>query len=240
MICSTKTFLFSTSSKPLTTSQLDEIFNDDMNMQQETTQTTISNNVELRTRRSNTTESDSGIGGAGTLIFDSYDEDILFRDAYHSPQQSAEIFPKRPSLELNLQGTDEKVKETNARNSVPNTPHNESFEDDNDKDELPASNSEYIAQSQQSMESVSSRKTADTGLLHKNHFHDDELEVKHSGFIAIGGGNTTAMMTTTDSTPISDADASILIEKTSSCSCFGWFSKKKRNKNIGLAQQELR
>merc|ERR1712228_885953 len=100
-----------------------------------------------------------------------------------------------------------------------------------------------LSQQSKSMESVSSKKTADTGLLHKNHSHDEELEVKHSGFIAIGGTNNTLRTGSRPSrspTPISDADASILIEKTTGCSCFGWFGKKKKKKNVGLAQQELR
>lgn len=232
--------------KPLTTSQLNDIFDDE-------TKSKTHN-------RRNTTESDSGIGGAGTLIFDSYDEDILFRDAYNSPEHNPENFPKRPSLELDLNDTDEKGKESNARGSVPNTPKNESSDEESDDlvlddkamDAMPNKNTEYIMQSQASIDSsvtMSSKKTADTGLLHKDHHHATttngiQLEAKHSGFVSIGGGMDTAMKMgsrpSRTPSPIRDADASILIEKTTGCSCFGWFGKKKKKKNIGLAQQELR
>jgi len=106
----------------------------------------------------------------------------------------------------------------------------------------------YVMQTQQSMDSVtvSSKKNVDTGLLHRRDeelmhtsTNGQQLETKHAGFVSIG--DTKSRRSRTPS-PIRDSDASILIEKTSGCSCFGWFGKKKKrkNKNIGLAQQELR
>merc|ERR1712048_406005 len=173
--------------KPLTTSQLNEIFDDETK--------SPSHN------RRNTTESESGIGGAGTLIFDTYDEDMLFRDAYESPEHKPENFPKRPSLELDLDDTDDQAKrsrrESNARGSVPNTPKNASSDeesedmrlDDKTMDAMPNKNTAYIMQSQASIDSsvtMSSKKTADTGLLLKDDGHHEtsstngmQLEAKH-------------------------------------------------------------
>merc|ERR1712130_1096021 len=72
----------------------------------------------------NKTMTESAIGNAGTLIFDSYDEDILFRDAYDSPKANNEInmFQKRPSIELKEEKEKEKEKENENGDYVQTSP----------------------------------------------------------------------------------------------------------------------
>merc|ERR1719461_448983 len=98
--------------------------------------------------------SDSGIGNAGTLIFDNYDEDILFRDAYESPKPSPktgavnheDMLQKRPSIELDLDGNDTdnnkdndndkksgQFQQNDARGTAPNSPAAISYEDEEDE-----------------------------------------------------------------------------------------------------------
>jgi len=83
-------------------------------------------NVSYMTHARNmSTASDSGIGNAGTLIYNTYDDEELMREAMESPMQEpmdhTSMHQKRPSMELDLDAQD-------ARRTLPNTPEPEEEE----------------------------------------------------------------------------------------------------------------
>mmetsp|Transcript_26949 Transcript_26949/g.23738 ORF Transcript_26949/g.23738 Transcript_26949/m.23738 type:complete len:320 (+) Transcript_26949:1100-2059(+) len=269
----------------LTNNELDDIFDTNTNDREQdhiNNQKTIANNSSNREKHDRQT-SDSGIGNAGTLIFDNYDETTLYRDAYESPQVEPtvpeEMLQKRPSIELdlddeNVNGANENTtkpntKQNSSRGTAPNSPNDDnddispstkdllardSYDEDEDEDEE-ENGTDYILTPKQEKNisgsaTNSSRRGVDTELLNKNGPYDDDSKDKdptisdtskhNDGFIEMGviGAGSRPSRTPT---PIDDDDAEILIEKSSGCSCFGWFGsgkKKKKKKNIGLAHQD--
>ena len=159
--------------------------------------------------------SDSGIGNGGAIIYNTYDDDEIMREALESPTMPAMDTPaqhphnmhqKRPSLELDLNGN----ALNEARSTQPNTPE-------------PVKGGDYVMNGQGhglgTGTRVSGKQVVDMSPI------NTEL-------------NETNARPSRTPTPVADADAEILVEETSGCSCFGWFGRKK--KKVGLAQQELR
>lgn len=262
----------------MSNTELDDIFNSNKK--------NIINNSSNREKHDRQT-SDSGIGNAGTLIFDNYDETTLYRDAYESPQAEPqnpeEMLQKRPSIELDLDdenenenvnknGSNNNMKppnsgQTSSRGTAPNSPNVDNDNDDNDDispsaKELLARDSydedeeedgaDYVLSPKQDKNisgsaTNSSRRGVDTELLNKDGPYDDDSKdkdptissSKHNDYNGIEMGAIGSRPSRTP-TPIDDDDAEILIEKTSGCSCFGWFGggKKKKKKNLGLAHQD--
>ena len=277
----------------LTHNELDDIF--DTNGNESNYPSNIVNNVTNNSNNNNNNnssnglthdrqQSDSGIGNAGVLIFDNYDEATLYRDAYESPvaqPQNVDMLQKRPSIELDLDADDDpdqndndninnnKTSNNSSRGTAPNSPnddisspstkdlmardsYDEEEEEEEDTPHGGGGGGDYILTPQDKAfdgsRTTSSNKGVDTGLLNKNGpSYDDDSKDKDPtisdtskndhDFIELGKTGSRPSRTPT---PIDDHDAEILIEKSSGCSCFGWFGKKKKNKNIGLAQQELR
>ena len=88
---------------------------------------------------------------------------------------------------------------------------------------------------------TNSSRGVNTELLTPNrngvHYNDDSKDrdptisdsSKFDGFIEMGQVGSRPTRTPT---PIDDQHAEILIEKSSGCSCFGWFGKRKRIKSL--------
>ena len=184
----------------------------------------VNDNVNYITHSRNMSQasniSDSGIGAVGTVIYDAYDDDDMLREAMESPQMPAMdphgMHQKRPSLELDLDGKD-------ARRTQPNTPE--------PQNETPRGDYVLGATSQ------------------RHHHHNTNGQSSHHSATNSGTKKRVVDMSPINTefngarpsrtpTPVADADAEILVEETSGCSCFGWFGRKK--KKVGLAQQELR
>eukprot|EP01083_Nonionella_stella_P003537 10187_1 len=161
-------------------------------------------------------------------IFNNTNHDHLNNDTF------LDMFHKRPSVEL-----DDVKKETNARNTAPNSPKDsKEEEEEEEEEELPDevdNDGQYVLtleKGQSGSVSISSTKRDDAQLL-----GDRERDTDHE---ILGPTGSRPSRTPT---PLSEIEAEILIEKTqqsASCGCFGFFGKKNKKKNIGLAQQELR
>jgi len=254
---------------PFSDQQLDDIF--DAN-HTSNAPTNGSNTEPQPLPRQETNLTESAIGDAGTLIFDNYDEDILYRDAYESPANRPEeiLNEKRPSIELDLDAVAEahhanedhnaRDIQSDSRPTAPNSPniddsskdllsrpshHENSHEAETEEEEETATRGDYVLSPQQTQQrslSTSSTKGVGTDLLN-THTDDSKERDPTNGFISIQEsiemGNTGSRPSRTP-TPVRDDDAEILIEKSSGCSCFGWFGKKKKKKNtnMGLAHQD--
>eukprot|EP00483_Globobulimina_turgida_P005260 UN05270 len=119
---------------------------------------------------------------------------------------------------------------------------------DDEQEEVHVENGDFVLSPEKNMsptDSVSSHKRGpDAKLLHgsSSNVSTDSNSSAITGFIDI---EMMHRQRKTGSRPereiFDETDAEILIEKTSGCSCFGWFGKKKsKNIGLGLAQQELR
>jgi len=187
--------------------------------------------------------SDSGIGSGGALIFDSYNDEVMLRDAYESPKSVIRL-EKRPSVELDLEENNEAANdETEAgvedRTGKDLARASEEEEEEEDGD-VNVRGGDYVV----SVSTTASSRQMDSALINGHNNNSNQgMHGKHRASIRyedeyrIDGGELQFVATGTR--PSRTPTPEPVTPRDSGCSCFGWFSNKKK-KSVGLAQQELR